>query len=187
MSCIIDSINQIGDLILDFNNIDLELLGQVDNFNNFVQVDKSSNDTKIIGSESQSNALLGQCGNDRLIGGEAADYLSGGHGNDRIIAGGGNDYVTIEGNDKIELGAGCDTLSLEFFEGAKKAFVKDFDFDHDKLLIRKLKTGENAYIQNGELFLGTEGTNIKFYGLTESEGNDQERFFLEEGVNYEVF
>lgn len=125
--------------------------------------------------------LRGGKGSDKIIGGAGDDFISGRRGKDFIDAGTGNDTVYISDRDRITLGDGNDILSLEFFGGThKNAYVKDFKLGEDKLIVGKLGAGENVYVQDNELFIGTKGTNIILEGVDKD-------VVLQEGTDYEVF
>ncbi|HYD30194.1 MAG TPA: M10 family metallopeptidase [Azospirillaceae bacterium] len=70
-------------------------------------------DDAIAGS-SLADYLLGGAGNDFLAGQMGNDMLDGGTGVDTLYGGGGNDWLFAGPRDRVEGGAGTDTLALSY-------------------------------------------------------------------------
>lgn len=190
MSCIIDNINVVGGLTIDYLDIDLEFLKGQEDLNSFIQVNEHNRNKKYtaFGDNGENNVLIGaDCNRDRLVGKDGDDLLIGGKDTSVIKGGAGDDVVYLRGNSYVVLGEGCDVLNLTMFKGtSKNAEIKDFKIGEDRIVINRPKDGINehsVYIQRGELHLNGRGSNIQFEGVNDS----KERLYLELNKDFDIF
>jgi Ca2+-binding RTX toxin-like protein len=94
----------------------------------------AGNDTLLGGAG--DDTLLGDRGNNLLFGGDGNDALYSGRHASSLIAGAGDDNVFLRmdrAGHKIWLGAGADTIHLDWVEGDGTSFVYDFSFAEDRI------------------------------------------------------
>jgi Ca2+-binding RTX toxin-like protein len=66
----------------------------------------------VIKGNAKANTLTGGDGNDRMDGSDGNDTLDGGGGSDRLIGGKGNDVLVWGDGDRLDGGAGTDTMKI---------------------------------------------------------------------------